>query len=98
VTIGNGVTNIATSAFFTCTSLTSLDIPNNVTNIGSNAFGYCTAMTNVNCYVTRSIMNAPFCLDNTGVITLHARTTDGTWTAGADTIGNKALIVIKDLT
>jgi hypothetical protein len=98
LTIPNSVTSIGSYAFTNCTGLTSLDIPNNVTSIGSNAFGYCSAMTNVNCYVTRSTMNAPVCLDGTAVTTLHARATDGTWTAGADTIGGKALTVIKDLT
>jgi hypothetical protein len=41
-------------------------------------------------------MNATNCLFLTGVTTLHAQSGKG-WTAGADTIGGKALTVIIDL-
>jgi hypothetical protein len=46
-TIPNGVTNIGTAAFESCTNLTSVMIPNSATCIGSEAFSYCTSLTNV---------------------------------------------------
>jgi hypothetical protein len=36
--IPNSVKSIGNSAFFGCSSLTSVTIPNSVTSIGSNAF------------------------------------------------------------
>ena len=41
------VTSIAESAFFECTSLTSIEIPDSVTSIGSYAFAFCTNLINV---------------------------------------------------
>jgi len=41
------VTSIGSSAFFYCTSLTSVTIPASVTTIGSSAFYYCTGLTSV---------------------------------------------------
>jgi len=75
----------------------TLVIPPSVTSIGVGAFFYCTALTAVDCYVTRDIMNVPFALDGTGVTTIAARASDSTWTAGADTIGGKAVTVVKNL-
>lgn len=98
LSIGSSVTTISTFAFQSCSGLTgSVTIPASVTSIGNSAFQGCSGLTNINCYVTRTIMNAPFALNNTGVTTIHARASDSTWTAGADTIGNKAVTVIKDL-
>jgi hypothetical protein len=41
------VTSIGDSAFYFCTSLTSVTIPNSVTSIGNSAFQYCTHLTDV---------------------------------------------------
>lgn len=43
--IPNTVTSISGSAFYGCTSLTSIEIPNNVTSIGNNVFAGCSGMT-----------------------------------------------------
>ena len=42
------VTNIGSSAFYWCTSLTSITIPNSVTSIGYGAFYWCTSLTSIN--------------------------------------------------
>lgn len=47
IEIGNGVTNIGSSAFFGCRELTSIEMPSNVTNIGIGALEYCTGLTSV---------------------------------------------------
>ncbi len=47
VTIGNGITSIASSAFQGCSGLTSVTIPNSVTSIGSGAFQGCSGLTSV---------------------------------------------------
>jgi hypothetical protein len=46
-TIPNSVTNIADSAFSSCSSLKSITIPNSVTSIGIESFSDCTGLTNV---------------------------------------------------
>ena len=47
VTIGNSVTTIGESAFYSCTSLTEVSIPNSVTSIGSGAFEDCSGLKTV---------------------------------------------------
>lgn len=44
---GKTVTSIGDSAFFGCTSLTSVIIPNGVANIGDSAFGNCEKLENI---------------------------------------------------
>ena len=46
-TIPNSVTIIGDSAFFYCTSLTSVTIPDSVTSIGESSFYKCTSLTSV---------------------------------------------------
>ena len=46
-TIPNSVTSIGSSAFYGCSSLTSITIPNGVTSIGSFAFYGCSSLTSV---------------------------------------------------
>ena len=47
MTIPNSVTDIGSSAFRECSSLTSVTIPNSVTYIGSSAFSDCSGLTSV---------------------------------------------------
>lgn len=42
---GLPVTSIGSSAFQSCSTVTSIAIPNSVTNIGEYAFAYCTGLT-----------------------------------------------------
>ena len=44
------MTNIGNSAFYRCSSLTSVTIPNSVTSIGYGAFANCENIENVYCY------------------------------------------------
>ena len=45
--IPNSVTQIGRSAFYGCSSLTSVTIPNSVTSIGDDAFNSCSSLTSV---------------------------------------------------
>ena len=47
VIIDDGVTTIGYSAFYRCSSLTSVTIPNSVTEIGVGAFSGCSSLTSV---------------------------------------------------
>jgi len=67
-TIANSVTSIG-SAFYSCTSLTSVTIGNSVTNIGSGAFEGCTNLTGV--YFkgnAPSVGSVPFYGDNNATV------------------------------
>ena len=46
-TIPDNVTSIADTAFYRCSSLTSVTIPDSVTSIGYRAFGGCSSLTSV---------------------------------------------------
>ena len=99
LTIPNSVTSIGNSAFKYCTFTGSLTIPNSVTSIGNYAFFSCSGLTNVNCYVTKTIFDQSNVIGSTSVTTIHARSSDVTWTAsGGQTIGGKTgITVVKDL-
>ena len=60
VTISEGVTKIADSAFDNCESLTSVTIAPSVTEIGNSAFQYCRALTAVNISDIASWCNIKF--------------------------------------
>ena len=48
MTIPDSVTSIGSSAFYNCSSLTSVTIPDSVTSIGGAAFNGCSSLTTVN--------------------------------------------------
>ena len=100
--LGSSCTVIESYAFYFCSGLTgSLTIPDSVTSIESYAFASCSGLTNVDCYITKTIIDVTSdCFAGSGITTIHARSTDGTWTAGAgQTIGGKSGITVsKDLT
>ena len=47
VMLVDGVTSIASAAFWNCTGLTSITIPEGVTSIGTSAFSHCTGLTSI---------------------------------------------------
>jgi hypothetical protein len=47
ITVPNGVTNISTSAFQSCSNLTGIMLGTNLSIIGTNAFANCVKLTNV---------------------------------------------------
>ena len=47
IEIGNGITSIGNSAFYSCYSLASITIPNGVTNIVDSAFGNCRSLASI---------------------------------------------------
>ena len=54
-TIPNSVTSIGSSAFYGCSSLTSITIPNSVTSIGDEAFYHCSGLTSIS--IPNSVTN-----------------------------------------
>jgi hypothetical protein len=97
--IPNSVTTIGKSAFYFC-NFTDVTIPNSVTSLGQTVFRSSANLTNINCYITKTIIDAATnCFQNSGITTLHARSDDDTWSEGAgQTIGGKTgITVTKDL-
>ena len=99
VTIPDNVTDIGDAAFSNCTNLTNVTIPDSVTDIGALIFNGCSNLTSIDSYVDNSAWSS-FSLSGSVVTTIHVRSTDSSWTAGAgQTIGGKTgITVIKDLT
>jgi hypothetical protein len=94
------VTSIGDYAFSYCSGFTGdLTIGDSVITTGTFMFYNCTNLTNVNSYITKTLLDKTDNLAGTSVTTIHARSSDGTWTAGAgQTIGGKTgITVIKDL-
>jgi hypothetical protein len=101
LTLPNSLKQIFYNAFLNCSGFTGdLTIPGGVITIQERVFEGCTNITNVNCYINKSIIDSGTnCFLNSGVTTIHARSTDSSWTAGSgQTIGGKTgITVIKDL-
>jgi hypothetical protein len=100
LTIGNSVTSIGSYAF-RLNSLTSVTIPNSVTSIGSYAFYISSSLATVNCLITKTIIDAATNIfaGTADPLTINARASDGTWTAGTGLSigGNANVTVAKNL-
>jgi hypothetical protein len=100
VTIPNSVTTIGDYAFIN-NSLTSVTIPNSVTSIGSYAFQDNSLLATVNCSITKTIIDAATSVffGTADPLTINARASDGTWTAGTGLSigGNANVTVVKNL-
>jgi len=81
----------------------NLTIGKNVKNVGQWDFAFNNNLINVNCYITKTIIDSgrgEVFLANQNMQTIHVRADDDTWTAGGgQTIGDSAsqVTVIKDL-
>mgnify|MGYP001043055990 CR=1 FL=1 len=95
-TIGD---NLDYSAVFAgCTYGPNLTIGRNVQLIGDWSFGINSNLTNVNCYISKTVIdeNTEVFIGSSNLATIHARVSDSTWTAGTNqNIGG--IEVIKDL-
>ena len=81
VDIGTSVTTIGNYTFWN-NQLTSVTIPDSVTSIGSYAFSYNSNLATVNCYTAQTFVGYNAFYYTASPLTIHARATDGTWTAG----------------
>ena len=80
--IPNSVTSIGSSAFYGCSSLTSVTIPNSVTSIGDGAFGWCSSLTSITIpNSVTSIGSSAFskCSSLTAVTIGNSVTSIGSW-------------------
>ena len=80
ITFDDDVTSIGQSAFYTCSTLTSVTIPDSVTSIGNYAFYLCTALASVNIpNGVTSIENSTFfgCFDLASITIPDSVTTIG---------------------
>jgi len=76
------VSSIGASAFYGCTSLTSITIPNSVTSIGTSAFDGCTGLTSVSIpNSVTSISDYAFyeCTSLTNITIPYSVTSIGNW-------------------
>jgi len=95
--ISNRVTNIG-SGSFAYSGLTSITIPEGVTSVSNYVFQGCFNLNEMNCFVTRTIINQANVLDGTVFpFTINARASDATWTVGPDVIGGQTVTVVKNL-
>lgn len=72
--IPNGVTYIASTAFYRCSGMTSVNIPNSVTVINS-AFQYCTSLTSVTVPNSITQIESRFCYACSGLLTVNLPST-----------------------
>ena len=81
----------------------NLTIGKNVENVGQWDFAFNNNLINVNCYITKTIIDSgrgEVFQNNQNMQTIHVRANDDTWTAGPNqTIGDASsqVTVIKDL-
>lgn len=98
--IGTSVTSIGNYGFSDNLEVTSVLIPTSVTSIGNYAFAYSTSLAEVDCYVPLTAFTGSDAFYGTASpLTIHARSTDASWTAGTGLSiqGNTNVTVIKDL-
>jgi hypothetical protein len=96
----NSVTSIGYASFSNCESLPSITIPSSVTSVGGSAFNACSSLNTVSCYVAQSaFVGTNTFLGTASPLTIRARSTDASWTAGTGLTfqGNTNVTVIKDL-
>ena len=102
--IGTVGDNFADSGVFAgATYGPNLTIGKNVENVGQWDFAFNNNLINVNCYITKTIIDSgrgEVFQGNQNMQTIHVRANDDTWTAGPNqTIGDASsqVTVIKDL-